>query len=108
MTDASKVLDDAKYSGTKEVDESLQIDAAKLQPWIDAYIPSAGKISTIEQFKGGQSNPTYKIITDKKNLVLRRKPPGKLLPSAHAVDREYKVITAVSYTHLTLPTTEAV
>ena len=40
MTDASKVLDDAKYSGTKEVDESLQIDAAKLQPWIDAYIPN--------------------------------------------------------------------
>ena len=58
MTDASKVLDDAKYSGTKEVDESLQIDAAKLQPWIDAYIPSAGKISTIEQFKGGlEENP---------------------------------------------------
>ena len=60
MTDASKVLDDAKYSGTKEVDESLKIDAANLQPWIDAYIPSAGKISAIEQFKGGQSNPTYK------------------------------------------------
>ena len=49
MTDASKVLDDAKYSGTKEVDESLQIDAAKLQPWIDAYIPDAGKINLIEQ-----------------------------------------------------------
>ena len=47
MTDASKVLDDAKYSGTKEVDESLQIDAAKLQPWIDAYIPSAGKILSL-------------------------------------------------------------
>ena len=88
MTDASQVLDDAKYSGTKEVDENLQIDAAKLQSWIDAYVPNAGKINAIEQFKGGQSNPTYKIITDEKNLVLRRKPPGKLLPSAHAVDRE--------------------
>ena len=70
MTDASKVLDDAKYSGTKEVDESLQIDAAKLQPWIDAYIPNAGKITAIEQFKGGQSNPTYKIITDKKRPMI--------------------------------------
>ena len=105
MTDASKVLDDAKYSGTKEVDESLQIDAAKLQPWIDAYIPNAGKITAIEQFKGGQSNPTYKIITDKKNLVLRRKPPGKLLPSAHAVDREYKVITALYETDVAVPKT---
>ena len=105
MTDARKVLDDAKYSGTKEVDESLQIDAAKLQPWIDAYIPYAGKITAIEQFKGGQSNPTYKIITDKKNLVLRRKPPGKLLPSAHAVDREYKVITALYETDVAVPKT---
>ena len=72
MTDASKVLDDAKYSGTKEVDESLQIDAAKLQPWIDAYIPNAGKITAIEQFKGGQSNPTYKIITDKKSCPQKK------------------------------------
>ena len=105
MTDVSKVLDDAKYSGTKEVDESLKIDAANLQPWIDAYIPNAGKINAIEQFKGGQSNPTYKIITDKKNLVLRRKPPGKLLPSAHAVDREYKVITALYETDVAVPKT---
>ena len=47
-------------------------------------VPDAGQIEKIEQFKGGQSNPTYKIITKGKNLVLRRKPPGKLLPSAHA------------------------
>ena len=105
MTDASKVLDDAKYSGTKEVDESLKIDATKLQPWIDAHVPNAGKINAIEQFKGGQSNPTYKIITDEINLVLRRKPPGKLLPSAHAVDREYKVITALYETDVAVPKT---
>ena len=113
-------LDDAKFSGTKEVAEHLTIEASKLQPWIDEFVSGAGKIKSIEQFKGGQSNPTYKITTDTKSLVLRRKPPGKLLPSAHAVDREYKVITAlyetdvpvpktyglcaVSYTHLTLPT----
>ena len=84
-------LDDAKFSGTKEVDENLLIEASNLQPWIDEFVPQAGKINTIEQFKGGQSNPTYKIITESKSLVLRRKPPGKLLPSAHAVDREYKV-----------------
>ena len=98
-------LDDAKFSGTKDVDERLKIDSSNLQPWIDEYVPYAGKIKAIEQFKGGQSNPTYKIITESKNLVLRRKPPGKLLPSAHAVDREYKVITALYETDVPVPKT---
>ena len=71
-------LDDTKFSGTKEVAEHLIIEASKLQPWIDEFVFGAGKIKAIEQFKGGQSNPTYKIITEKKNLVLRRKPPGNL------------------------------
>ena len=100
-----KPLDDAKFSGTKDVDERLKIDSANLQSWIDEYVPNAGKIKAIEQFKGGQSNPTYKIITESKNLVLRRKPPGKLLPSAHAVDREYKVITALYDTDVPVPKT---
>ena len=103
--DASKALDDAKYSGTKEVDESLKIEANKLQSWINGCVPNAGKIKTIEQFRGGQSNPTYKITTESKDLVLRRKPPGKLLPSAHAVDREYKVITALYETDVPVPKT---
>ena len=93
------------FSGTKEVAENLKIDSVKLQPWIDAHVPEAGSIKSIEQFRGGQSNPTYKIITDNKNLVLRRKPPGKLLPSAHAVDREYKVITALGETDFPVPKT---
>ena len=100
-----KALDDAKFSGTKEVDEKLKISSSKLQPWIDENVPNAGKIQTVEQFKGGQSNPTYKIVTDNKSLVLRRKPPGKLLPSAHAVDREYKVITALYETDVPVPKT---
>ncbi len=100
-----KALDDAKFSGTKEVDEKLKISPSKLQPWIDENVPNAGKIQTVEQFKGGQSNPTYKIVTDNKSLVLRRKPPGKLLPSAHAVDREYKVITALYETDVPVPKT---
>ena len=98
-------LDDAKFSGTKEVAEHLTIEASKLQPWIDEFVSGAGKINSIEQFKGGQSNPTYKITTDTKSLVLRRKPPGKLLPSAHAVDREYKVITALYETDVPVPKT---
>ena len=104
MIDSETSIEDI-YLGTKEVSENLKFDQKKLQEWIDANIQSSGKIQQVEQFKGGQSNPTYKIITDKKYLVLRRKPPGKLLPSAHAVDREYRVITALSQTEVPVPKT---
>tara|TARA_B100001029_G_scaffold179491_1_gene189223 strand:- start:388 stop:1443 length:1056 start_codon:yes stop_codon:yes gene_type:complete len=100
-----KPVDGDIFSGTKAVDEKLKFKSSKLQPWIDEYVLNAGKINTIEQFKGGQSNPTYKVITDNKNLVLRRKPPGVLLPSAHAVDREYKVMTALQNTEVPVPKT---
>ncbi|MBD62723.1 MAG: phosphotransferase family protein [Gammaproteobacteria bacterium] len=100
-----KPVDGDIFSGTKAVDEKLKFESSRLQPWIDEYVLNAGKIKTIEQFKGGQSNPTYKVITDNKNLVLRRKPPGVLLPSAHAVDREYKVMTALQNTEVPVPKT---
>jgi len=75
-----------QFIGTKPVEERHRIDTAALGKFLGF------PIEKIEQFKGGQSNPTYKI-NDK--FVLRRKPPGKLLPSAHAVDREYRVIKAL-------------
>lgn len=59
------------------------------------HVDGFGGPLEIRQFKGGQSNPTYQLITPGKKYVMRRKPPGKLLPSAHAVDREYRVITAL-------------
>ncbi len=59
----------------------------------------------MRQFRGGQSNPTYYLTAGGKEYVLRRKPPGKLLPSAHAVDREYRVITALSTTGFPVPRT---
>ena len=61
-------LDDAKFSGTKEVAEHLIIEASKLQPWIDEFVSGTGKIKAIEQFKGGQSNPTY-LIEDKTKII---------------------------------------
>ena len=100
-----KPVDGDIFSGTKPVDHKLKFASSRLQPWIDEYVPNAGKINKIEQFKGGQSNPTYKVITQNKNLVLRRKPPGILLPSAHAVDREYKVMTALDNTQVPVPKT---
>ena len=75
-----------EFIGTKPVEERHRIDAAALEKFLGF------EITRIEQFKGGQSNPTYKIND---RYVLRRKPPGKLLPSAHAVDREYRVIKAL-------------
>ena len=79
-----------QFIGTKPVEERHRIDAAALERFLGF------KIRDIEQFKGGQSNPTYRITAaDGKRYALRRKPPGKLLPSAHAVDREFKVISAL-------------
>ena len=82
-----------QFIGTKPVEERHRIDVAALEH----YLGSSRSRPEVEQFKGGQSNPTYRIIAaDGRRYVLRRKPPGKLLPSAHAVDREYRVITALA------------
>ena len=96
---------DDLFSGTKAVDQKLKFDEQGLHEWFSKNLSEFGSIEKIEQFKGGQSNPTYKIITANKKFVLRRKPPGKLLPSAHAVDREYKVITALYETDVPVPKT---
>ena len=79
-----------EFIGTKPVEERHRIDQAALEGFLGF------RLTAIEQFKGGQSNPTYRLTAaDGKKYALRRKPPGKLLPSAHAVDREYRVISAL-------------
>ena len=83
------------YSGTKEVAERLQFDVARLETYLREKIEGFAGPVALRQFKGGQSNPTYLVATPERQYVLRRKPPGKLLPSAHAVDREYRVIGAL-------------
>jgi aminoglycoside phosphotransferase (APT) family kinase protein len=82
-------------TGTKPVAESHRFDEAALERWLKANVPGYEGPLEVRQFKGGQSNPTYQLVTPSKKYVMRRKPPGKLLPSAHAVDREYKVITGL-------------
>src|SRR5216110_408316 len=89
-----------QFIGTKPVEERHRIDVASLEKFLGF------RIAQIEQFKGGQSNPTYRLTAaDGRRFVLRRKPPGKLLPSAHAVDREYRVITALGRTTVPVPKT---
>src|SRR3954471_18897613 len=79
-----------QFIGTKPVEERHRIDAGALESFLKF------KILDLKQFKGGQSNPTYLIAAaDGRRFVLRRKPPGKLLPSAHAVEREFRVISAL-------------
>lgn len=84
-----------QFSGTQPVREAHRFDEGRLAGWMEAHVEGFAGPLSVEQFKGGQSNPTYKLITPSKHYVLRRKPPGQLLKSAHAVDREYKVITAL-------------
>lgn len=83
------------FSGTKEAAPALRLDTARLETYMSAHIGGFVGPLTAKQFKGGQSNPTYLLETPARRYVLRRKPPGKLLPSAHAVDREYRVIGAL-------------
>ncbi|HXD45922.1 MAG TPA: phosphotransferase family protein [Pseudolabrys sp.] len=83
------------FSGTKDAAPALALDAARLARYLEANVEGFAGPLTVKQFKGGQSNPTYMLETPRRRYVLRRKPPGKLLPSAHAVDREYRVISAL-------------
>ncbi len=86
---------DDSFSGTKPVADALAFDEDVLAEWMTAHVAGFQGPLTVEQFRGGQSNPTYKLVTPGKAYVLRRKPPGKLLPSAHAVDREFRVMKAL-------------
>jgi aminoglycoside phosphotransferase (APT) family kinase protein len=84
------------FTGTKEVAERLRFDVDRLDAYLCDRVKGFTGPIALSQFKGGQSNPTYLVETPQRRYVLRRKPPGKLLPSAHAVDREYRVIRALN------------
>ena len=82
-------------SGTTDVREALRFDVVALEKYMASHVESFRGPLKVSQFKGGQSNPTYLLNTQSCKYVLRRKPPGKLLKSAHAVDREFLVISAL-------------
>lgn len=93
------------FSGTTEVREGAEFDVGALEQWMRENVRDYQGPLDVRQFKGGQSNPTYKLVTPRRNYVLRRKPPGQLLKSAHAVDREYRVITALGQQGFPVPET---
>lgn len=84
------------FVGTVEPEGADKLDEGKLTEWMQANVEGFEGPLHLTKFKGGQSNPTYKIEAKSGNYVLRRKPFGPLLPSAHAVDREYKVQNALN------------
>lgn len=104
--DTGSTIDfDKEMVGTVEVEERDKLDLGKLTAWFEDHVEGfAGPIS-YTKFKGGQSNPTYKIDTPETSYVLRRQPFGKLLPSAHAVDREYKAMAGLYPTGFPVPRT---
>ena len=86
------------FEGTKAVTEQHAFDVEALQRYLQAHMPGFSGPLRVEQFKGGQSNPTYKLLTPASAYVMRSKPgpAAKLLPSAHAVDREFRVMRALA------------
>lgn len=83
---------------TIETTSAHALDEVALEAWLRTNVPDFGSTLTVRKFKGGQSNPTYWLSDGERAYVLRKKPPGVLLPSAHAVEREYQVINALSAT----------
>lgn len=89
-------MEASRFVGTEPLPAGSRVDPQKLQRYLREHLPDCRGEMTIERFRGGQSNPTMVLAFDgKRRLVLRKKPDGKLLPSAHAVDREYRVISAL-------------
>lgn len=95
-------MDDV-FTGTRALAQPMDIEA--LQAWLTRHVPGFSGPLSVEQFKGGQSNPTYKLITPQMQYVMRSKPApvAKLLPSAHAIEREFTVMRALAGSEVPVP-----
>src|SRR5690348_9501719 len=78
-------------------------DVERLSAWLRSHLGGFGNVVGVTQFESGQSNPTYLLDVGDRKLVLRRKPPGNLLPSAHAVEREFRIMRALASTRVPVP-----
>src|SRR3954447_10276103 len=89
--------------GVTAVREAHRFDTAQLARWMEENVGGFTGPLEVEQFRGGQSNPTYRLTTPGQRYVLRRKPPGQLLPGAHAVEREARVLSALETVGFPVP-----
>lgn len=93
-----------QFSGTTEVQERQRFDEEALRRWFALHVDAkAAADFRVSQFKGGQSNPTFLVQTSDVRYVVRRKPSGELLPSAHAVDREFRIMKALAGSDVPVP-----
>lgn len=104
----SNALESEANAGTTEVRPAHQFDELALAEWMGANIANFEGPMKVEQFKGGQSNPTYRLHTPRRDYVLRRKPPGTLLTGAHDVLREARVMRALAPTNIPVPAVEGI
>tara|TARA_A100001391_G_scaffold203429_2_gene195726 strand:- start:6245 stop:7315 length:1071 start_codon:yes stop_codon:yes gene_type:complete len=88
-------VDAQANAGTTAVREAHRFDEQRLAQWLEQNVEGYAGPLSVEQFKGGQSNPTYKLVTPARSYVLRRKPPGPLVKGAHAVEREARILSAL-------------
>ncbi len=98
-------VDYSAFEGTRPVAGAHAFDTAALSAWLQAHLPGFAGPLTVEMFKGGQSNPTYKLLTPGTAYVMRAKPGpvAKLLPSAHAIEREFAVMRGLAATGVPVP-----
>ena len=89
--------------GTRPVSSRHQFDVSSLEAWVKQQLDNFTGPLQVWQFAGGQSNPTFLLVAGGREYVLRKKPPGELLPSAHAIDREYRVISALAGSGVPVP-----
>jgi aminoglycoside phosphotransferase (APT) family kinase protein len=97
---------DARNAGPHEetcMTDPNTLDTAALAPYLEAHVPGFHGLQEVRKFSAGQSNPTYLIVAESGRYVLRAKPPGELLKSAHQVDREYRVMKALAGTAVPVP-----
>ena len=99
------MTDFSHFIGTRAVSDKHAFDIGALSAWLEAHLPGFAGPLTVEMFKGGQSNPTFKLVTPGQSYVMRAKPGpvAKLLPSAHAVEREYAVMSGLAGTDVPVP-----
>ena len=94
-----------QYTGTREVSAQHAFDVEALAAYLTQHLSGFEGPLAVEQFKGGQSNPTYRLVTPGRRYVMRSKPGplAKLLPSAHAIEREYRVMNALALSGVPVP-----
>lgn len=93
----------AAFEGAGPIRPGYELPLDRLSDWLRRHAPNACELKAVHQFKGGQSNPTYRLDTTAGAFVLRRKPAGAVLKGAHAVEREFRVISALRHAGFPVP-----